>query len=227
MSLDDSFAKLLGRQPTDTERQQLYRVRDALGLKNNDALWLVLMALQHHQTQFDEVPERIEGAVNSILNNARKTAEAEILKTSSKIHGELVTSVAETAKQVARATSGKSMSQWVIGAVCASLFVLCLALVAGYQIGSSSATNRSAAANAWMTTAGGQKALAAYQYDAERAEWAGTRDARDAFLMSKSGELRRLAECSKDGWKTEKRSGITYCFPTRDKDNNVTGWQIP
>jgi hypothetical protein len=38
--LDDSFAKLLGRQPSDAERQQLYTVRDALGLKNNDALWL-------------------------------------------------------------------------------------------------------------------------------------------------------------------------------------------
>ena len=36
--LDDSFAKLLGRQPSDAERQNLYRVRDALGLKNNDAL---------------------------------------------------------------------------------------------------------------------------------------------------------------------------------------------
>ena len=30
---DDSFAKLLGRQPSDAERQSLYRVRDALGLK--------------------------------------------------------------------------------------------------------------------------------------------------------------------------------------------------
>ena len=44
--LDDSFAKLLGRQPSDAERQSLYRVRDALGLKNNDALWLVLMKMK-------------------------------------------------------------------------------------------------------------------------------------------------------------------------------------
>jgi hypothetical protein len=48
--LEDSFAKLLGRQPTDADRQRLYRVRDALGLKNNDALWLVLMALQHYES---------------------------------------------------------------------------------------------------------------------------------------------------------------------------------
>ena len=34
--LDDSFARLLGRQPTDKERQALYRVRDALRLKSTD-----------------------------------------------------------------------------------------------------------------------------------------------------------------------------------------------
>ena len=33
--LDDSFARLLGRQPTDAERQQvLYRVKDALELRH-------------------------------------------------------------------------------------------------------------------------------------------------------------------------------------------------
>ena len=45
--LDDSFAKLLGKQPSDSERQHLYRVRDALDLKNHDAIWMILMALQH------------------------------------------------------------------------------------------------------------------------------------------------------------------------------------
>jgi len=34
-------------------------VRDALGLKSNDALWLVLMALQHYQSQYEKFPGRI------------------------------------------------------------------------------------------------------------------------------------------------------------------------
>ena len=49
--LETSFDRLLGRQPSDAEIQELYRVRDALGLRNNDSLWLVLLALQHYKTQ--------------------------------------------------------------------------------------------------------------------------------------------------------------------------------
>ena len=36
--LDESFAQLLGRQPTDNERQRLYRVRDALKVKADSAI---------------------------------------------------------------------------------------------------------------------------------------------------------------------------------------------
>ena len=41
--LDDSFTALLGRQPTDRDKQALYRARDALKLKPTDAVWLLLM----------------------------------------------------------------------------------------------------------------------------------------------------------------------------------------
>ena len=54
--LDDSFATLLGRQPTDKEKQALYRVRDALKLKATDAVWLLLMALQHYETLYEQLP---------------------------------------------------------------------------------------------------------------------------------------------------------------------------
>ena len=32
---------------------QLFAVRDALGLQNNDALWLVLMALEHYRDLYE------------------------------------------------------------------------------------------------------------------------------------------------------------------------------
>jgi len=62
MSIETSFAKLLGRQPTDAERVRLYRVKDALGLGDNDALWLVVMALEHDLTLFEGIPEKIAQA---------------------------------------------------------------------------------------------------------------------------------------------------------------------
>ena len=41
-----AFEKLLGRESKPAEREQLYRVKEALGLRDNDALWLILFALQ-------------------------------------------------------------------------------------------------------------------------------------------------------------------------------------
>lgn len=76
--LDDSFAKLIGRQPNDTERQSLYRVRDALGLKNNDALWLVLMALESYDEKYKAVPAQIEKAAKFAAANAATQAQEQI-----------------------------------------------------------------------------------------------------------------------------------------------------
>ena len=76
--LEESFAKLLGRQPSDTERQKLYRVRDALGLKNNDALWLLIMVLEHYQNLYESIPERIEAAAKRAARSAAAQAQADV-----------------------------------------------------------------------------------------------------------------------------------------------------
>ena len=76
--LEASFGKLLGRQPTDEDRQQLYRVRDALQLKDNDALWLVLMALQHYQTLYAGIPDSISEAAKAAAGSSAAQAQSEI-----------------------------------------------------------------------------------------------------------------------------------------------------
>ena len=38
MSVEEAFAKVVGRQASDEERVRLYRLRDALCLRDNDAL---------------------------------------------------------------------------------------------------------------------------------------------------------------------------------------------
>ena len=51
-------------------------MRDALGLKNNDALWLVLMALEHYKTSYKAIPRRISDSVEDALRSATATADA-------------------------------------------------------------------------------------------------------------------------------------------------------
>ena len=46
MNLEDTFAKVMGRPTSDAERQRLHRIRDALGVQDNDALWAIVMTLE-------------------------------------------------------------------------------------------------------------------------------------------------------------------------------------
>ncbi len=56
VTVEDTFAKLVGRQASEAERTRLYRVRDALGLRDNDAFWSIVMALEHYDCVLSAVP---------------------------------------------------------------------------------------------------------------------------------------------------------------------------
>lgn len=124
--LEDSFAKLLGRQPTDADRQQLYRVRDALGLKNNDALWLVLMALQSYDDKYREIPAQIEKAAAAAAKSAAEHAQAQINSAVASLVPSVEKAVASAAASaVKRLQLGKSlMSLWAGMLVLACMFAL-------------------------------------------------------------------------------------------------------
>lgn len=72
--VERSFERLLGRQPTDKEIQNLYRVKSALDLKDNDALWLILIALESYDTLYRRYP----GMVNAELAKSVELQRAAI-----------------------------------------------------------------------------------------------------------------------------------------------------
>ena len=109
--LDDSFAKLLGRQPTDADRQQLYRVRDALGLKNNDALWLVLMALQHYESLYADIPDSIKQSAQKAAASAAGQAQAEV----NRAVAALVPTVEDAVSHAATAAVNRTLNRVKLG----------------------------------------------------------------------------------------------------------------
>ena len=138
--LDDSFAKLLGRQPSDTERQQLYKVRDALGLKNNDALWLVLMALQHYDTLYAGIPASIKDAAQKAAGSAAVQAQAEVNKAVAALVPTVEAAVSKAASAtVARIRLGNSMWSLWLGMLSLA-FMMGLGWVLGAHIYTSAAT---------------------------------------------------------------------------------------
>ena len=174
--LDDSFAKLLGRQPSDAERQSLYRVRDALGLKNNDALWLVLMALQHYQGQYEKFPQAIAQAAKDTLVNFKVTADATVKASAEAAKADLAQAVAAAAQEVAHNTSAKQMWQWAAG--CIAVAFLCVGLFGWYMHSSGKDSGYQAGYGAGYTEAKDEKAAAA---------WANTPEGRLAYRFAQTG----------------------------------------
>ncbi len=140
--LAESFAKLLGRQPTDAQRQELYRVRDALGIGNNDALWLVLMALGHYQDLYSRFPDAIVRAARQTMADARATAEAQAKSATRTAHAELARAVGRAADQIVRTTSRMQMFRWA--AACILVALMCTTLVAAvaFDVGHTAGQSR-------------------------------------------------------------------------------------
>ena len=58
--LETRFQKLIGKTPDAAQVAELVRVRDALGLRPDDDLWLILFALSHYQGLYKKIPEEID-----------------------------------------------------------------------------------------------------------------------------------------------------------------------
>jgi hypothetical protein len=210
--LDDSFTALLGRQPTDKEKQALYRVRDALKLKATDAVWLLLMALQHYETLYERVPARMAAAVKDVTNAVRSMAEAEAKAAQETARKALMAAVQNAAVKSASKAAGAHLARWVSIAGC----VVCASVIG---VG-------------WKSfRAGQEKGMAVGENITRRqcgalvaaSSWANTPEGRLAYAFSRAGGLGEVARCAgrgmvlKDGW----------CLVPSDRGKTLARWSVP
>ncbi|MBA5687222.1 hypothetical protein [Rugamonas apoptosis] len=74
--VERSFERLLGRQPSDKEIQSLYRVKSALDLGDNDAIWIILLALESYDTLFRRYPGMVGAEIKKTVEEQRVTIAA-------------------------------------------------------------------------------------------------------------------------------------------------------
>ena len=179
--LEQSFAKLLGRQPSDAERQRLYQVRDALGLRNNDALWLILMALEHYEQLYAGIPARIEAAAKRAAQSAAAQAQADINSAVAQLVPNVEAAVREGARwALAQEALGRSMLTLIAGCVISGL-LFAAGMMYGARVFSAAAAGQFGWAEFWSqigwaialgTAAPGLLLVGVMQLDdAERAWW--------------------------------------------------------
>lgn len=210
--LEDSFSKLLGRQPSDAERQQLYRVRDALGLKNNDALWLVLMALQHYQDQYARIPMAIAKSAASTLDDFRSAADLALGVATESAKADLAKAVATAAQEVAQNTSRKQMWKWASG--CFVLVMACLSLLSWYVHSMAYKSGFNSGYGVGYAEAKDEKAAAA---------WVNTPEGKLAYRLAQAGSIHNLGHCDLPGWTIDNGQ----CFVKTAPNGSIYGWRLP
>jgi len=131
MTDETPYEKLLGRAATAAERQQLRHVQTALGLRDNDALWLVIYALQYYDGLYRQFPKAIAGEASRILGETRAAADTTIRASAESAKADLAKAVASVARDVARDAARRQMHQWLVIGILVGAALLCAGVAVG------------------------------------------------------------------------------------------------
>lgn len=74
------FEELLGRSASSEERQILLKLQHQLKLRNDDALWLLFIPMQHHLALYKQIPEQIAMSGEHVMKCAIKALDVEATK---------------------------------------------------------------------------------------------------------------------------------------------------
>ena len=107
VSVEEVFAKVLGRQASEQERERLYRLRDALGLRDNDAFWSIVMALEHYDAFFRAYPAQLAEETARCIEGARRAFAVAAEKEAAEVQRVLSEKVAAASVEIARKLAEK------------------------------------------------------------------------------------------------------------------------
>ena len=197
-----------GRELTDAETNRLLHMQQLLGIEDNDAIWMVMLALEHYQQLYEAMPRRIEAAGKAAVRAVRESADSVASAAASTAHSELSGELAKSVREVANQTARKQQWQWVA----AGLFVAAVSTISA----------------GWFGFDRGKTTGVAIGYHEARSEaaaasWGATPDGRLAYRMAEAGSLQQVARCTQPGWQVS--NGV--CFAKPASDGNLYGWQLP
>lgn len=210
--LDDSFAQLLGRQPSDKDRQDLYRVRDALKVKPTDSVWLLLMVLQYYVTLYEEVPAKIAATASEVTKKVRTTAEAEARAAQEETKRALTEAVRQAAVKAANDAAAADVMKWVSIAVGIVGTVILIVGLSAYGRGREN--GRAVGENVAKRECAALVAASS---------WANTPEGQVAYALARAGGLAEVARCSGRGMIP--REG--WCTVPSERGKPLARWPLP
>jgi hypothetical protein len=134
-AIPTNFERLFGRASTGAEREQLLHVQKALGLRDNDALWLVLFALQYYEGLYRQFPKAIGAEATRILGETRAASEATVRASAESAKADLAKAVAMVARDVAHDAARRQMLQWLVVGMTLGALIFGLGFSLGVNFG--------------------------------------------------------------------------------------------
>jgi hypothetical protein len=135
VSVEEAFAKVVGRQASEEERARLYRLRDALGLRDNDAFWSIVMALEHYDSFFRRYPAELAEYTERCIEDARAAFAAAAAREAAEVQRTLSEKVAETSVAIARRLAERPVGLHRVTMLLAAVVAFgALCVSAGYSL---------------------------------------------------------------------------------------------
>lgn len=203
-----AFEAAFQRQATPEEVDRLNRVMDVLDVRENDAIMVLMIVLEHYQGLYSAMPERIEEAAKAAVTETKEAAQRVAATAAELAHSDLVGRLGKAVTEVASDTARKQ--QWkalAIGIGAATITIL----MTGWL---SFSTGREAGVSAGYRIA---------RHEDAAASWANTPEGQLAYRLALVGSMQQVARCNQPGWKVSKGA----CLPYSAQDGSLHGWVIP
>ena len=211
MQFKDVYKRLNGRDATTEQVLKFERLVASLETTPGDAMLAILVALDHYENLYSEIPAKINKTVSDTLIGMKGAADKQAIAALASAKEDLAQAVANVAQKVAQDVSTKQKIQWAAGSV----------IVAFLVIGGIAWYLHNTAFNAGMVAG---KAVGYEQAKDEKAaaSWTNTPQGQQAYRFALTGQLDKLTNCTGNGWKIEKG----WCYPYPVKDEGTYGWRI-
>ena len=96
MNIDEAFARVVGRPPSEEQRDRLHRLREVLGLRDNDAFWSIVIALEYYDSFFRQYPAQLARETQRCIEGVRAAFAVAAEKETAHVERVLSEKVAET-----------------------------------------------------------------------------------------------------------------------------------
>jgi hypothetical protein len=159
-----AFEKLVGMQPTESQKVALMRLQKELGIADDDALWTVFVALEHYETLFERIPEKIATAASFAVEQAQRGLE----RNTERFRRDLEREVAEVLLEQVERTAvdrAKAARRWATATSAGLLSLLVVVVGAGgYAWGHSTGEQSANSAQLWAQLPNGRYAQKLDEY---------------------------------------------------------------